>query len=264
GIPNVDLYYLEGDERIYIDGAASPSYHGTGTEETFNGAWYSPLGQDGPFVHALCGYSGHVTNFSIPELKRSFYRLYIMDPIVFSNRLRYQLEHGPKNDMNANYETVSFYYIKRSPALVQTDSLDEGDPVSESQHNYTFTDSAPIIELTSKYVGDSTVQPLYDRGRAILGSSGFDANLTPDNHGVLLRCRADHETGRVSAMVSVDGIDVGIWYQATWNPYARWVDREFKIPANFTAGRQRIRIQIRPLGPGEWRSFFFSVYCFNY
>ncbi|MBI4244709.1 MAG: DUF2961 domain-containing protein, partial [Planctomycetes bacterium] len=47
GIPNVDLYYLEGDERIYIDGAASPSYHGTGTEETFNGAWYSPLGQDG-------------------------------------------------------------------------------------------------------------------------------------------------------------------------------------------------------------------------
>ena len=51
-ISNNDSWYiLEGDERIYIDGAKTPIVHGTGLEDYFNGAWYYSGLSDLP----LCG-----------------------------------------------------------------------------------------------------------------------------------------------------------------------------------------------------------------
>ena len=32
--------YLEGDERVYVDGAATPQLHGTGTEDFYESGWY--------------------------------------------------------------------------------------------------------------------------------------------------------------------------------------------------------------------------------
>src|SRR5262249_22191184 len=49
-------WYLEGDERGYVDGSASPSIHGTGTEDFYEGAWYFASGQ---FSVALAGQTGH-------------------------------------------------------------------------------------------------------------------------------------------------------------------------------------------------------------
>jgi len=33
-------YYMEGNERAYVDGAATPQTQGTGTEDFFDGGWY--------------------------------------------------------------------------------------------------------------------------------------------------------------------------------------------------------------------------------
>ena len=33
-------FYLEGNERAFVDGAAQPQILGTGTEDFFDGGWY--------------------------------------------------------------------------------------------------------------------------------------------------------------------------------------------------------------------------------
>ncbi|MEM4271422.1 MAG: DUF2961 domain-containing protein, partial [Candidatus Pacearchaeota archaeon] len=38
--PSTDFGFLEGDERIYVDGQTKPSLAGTGTEDYFNGGYY--------------------------------------------------------------------------------------------------------------------------------------------------------------------------------------------------------------------------------
>jgi len=48
--------YLEGDERVYVDGARTPQIHGTGTEDFYEGGWY--FNRD-VFSEPLNGESGH-------------------------------------------------------------------------------------------------------------------------------------------------------------------------------------------------------------
>ena len=46
------LRYLEGDEKIFVDGENAPSIHGTGTEDYFNCGWYFQGGPDPKPFHA--------------------------------------------------------------------------------------------------------------------------------------------------------------------------------------------------------------------
>ncbi|MGH4014602.1 MAG: glycoside hydrolase family 172 protein [Pseudonocardiaceae bacterium] len=103
--------YLEGDERVFVDGDASvPSVHGTGTEDFFEGGWYFNRGtftnpQNGNTAHKLrqpgCQFSCD-----------SAYRTMVSDAIPFQNRLRFSMEHGGFNNMPAIYSTVAFHYGK--------------------------------------------------------------------------------------------------------------------------------------------------------
>ena len=58
-------WFMEGDERVYVDGLRSPSIYGTGTEDEFDGGYYfnhgaftlpfngaGPLGQTSPTAGA--------------------------------------------------------------------------------------------------------------------------------------------------------------------------------------------------------------------
>ena len=48
--------YLEGDERVYTDGALSPQWYGTGTEDFYEAGWYFV---NGPFSAPVTGHSAH-------------------------------------------------------------------------------------------------------------------------------------------------------------------------------------------------------------
>lgn len=100
--------YLEGDERVYVDDETSPSMHGTGTEDFYEGGWYFnresfTLPTNGNPVHEN---RAHGT----PGDATGCYRLMIGDQVPFSSSLRFSIEHGPANDWPGWYSSTSYWY----------------------------------------------------------------------------------------------------------------------------------------------------------
>ena len=98
------LGYLEGDERIFIDGENIPSIIGTGTEDYFSSGWYYDTGEYGALFHG-------VTVKDDKGGKINTYRWHIEDPIPFKKSFRFEIEHGGTNDMpGVEYTSVAYWY----------------------------------------------------------------------------------------------------------------------------------------------------------
>ena len=99
-----DLGYLEGDERIFVDGEVEPSLRGTGTEDYFNGGWYFLFGR---FCTPLAG----APLLRADKQQTAAYRWHLGDVVPFRQRLRVELEHGGANDVpGAQYRSVAYWY----------------------------------------------------------------------------------------------------------------------------------------------------------
>jgi hypothetical protein len=98
------LGYLEGDERVFVDGEAMPSIIGTGTEDYFSSGWYYDTGVYSAPYHG-------VTIKDDPRGRINTYRWHIEDPIPFQRSLRFDIEHGGVNDApGVDYTAVAFWY----------------------------------------------------------------------------------------------------------------------------------------------------------
>ena len=98
------LYFLEGNEMVYIDGGATPAIEGTGTEDYFCSGWYFDRGI----------YSAPYHGVIIKDEKRSrvsAYRWHIEDAIPFTKSIRFTIEHGTGNSTTADYSSVAYYYL---------------------------------------------------------------------------------------------------------------------------------------------------------
>ena len=105
------LWYLEGNERIFIDGETSPSIIGTGTEDYFSSGWYFDTGRySAPY---------HGAPIVEPETGRiSAYRWHIEDPIAFEKSIRFTIEHGGTNETeNVDYTSVAYWYQTHPHAI---------------------------------------------------------------------------------------------------------------------------------------------------
>ena len=99
------LWYLEGNERVFIDDDAdTPRVLGTGTEDYFSSGWYFDTGpysapyHGAPIKDTLSG-------------RISAYRWHIEDPIPFARRLHFTIEHGGTNDTpGTDYSSVAYWY----------------------------------------------------------------------------------------------------------------------------------------------------------
>ena len=100
-----DLWYLEGNERIVCDGAATPQIEGTGTEDFYNGGWYW---NDGPFalpLHGLNLKAEWTTNRTLP------FRWLVPDAVPCRDGLVATIEHGSRNQVrDACYSSVALWY----------------------------------------------------------------------------------------------------------------------------------------------------------
>jgi len=95
--------FLEGDERVWVDGEPRPSIVGTGTEDYFSSGWYFDSGP----------YSSPYNGLTIKDEdagRISAYRWHIEDAIPFAKSLRFAIEHGPGDDADADYSSVAFWY----------------------------------------------------------------------------------------------------------------------------------------------------------
>jgi len=98
------LWYLEGNERIMVDGENTPSIIGTGTEDYFSSGWYFDTG---PYSSPYHG----ATIKDEATGRINAYRWHVEDPIPFRTSLRFTIEHGGTNDApGVDYSSVGYWY----------------------------------------------------------------------------------------------------------------------------------------------------------
>jgi hypothetical protein len=241
--------YLEGDERVHVDGSPTPQIYGTGTEDFYESGWYFNRGE---YSGVFTGNTAHLfrSGGCVDECD-AVYRLMIGDAVSYSTALRFGIEHGPANDMPAEYASTAFLYTQSTVGLRRTDTLVTGDAASRAGHAYT--DSGTQYPLTAPYEGDDDNVPVAGQVRATGGTASFRLAVDPANRGVRLRRHGDQAAGGQQVAVSVDGRPTGVWLQALGNDRQRRLADEFVLPAALTAGRSTVTVTLTPVaGTPAW------------
>ena len=126
-LANSDGWWGEGNDLWFIDGSTKPTIEGTGSEDYFCGAW--------DFGHAFQTPYFGVTYYDDAKfggekrgIQNTCYRWHILDPVVFTKSLTFQLEQGSqggnedRKPFTNDYTTVGFYYLDNpegdGPALL--------------------------------------------------------------------------------------------------------------------------------------------------
>lgn len=102
-------WWGEGDDMIYVDGAETPTLHGTGAEDYFCGAWAYGESRPTTFSNPYFGCpqieGGHKRN-----ALWNVYRYHLEDPVPFTESIRVTIEHGHANDRKDDYASVAYWY----------------------------------------------------------------------------------------------------------------------------------------------------------
>jgi hypothetical protein len=104
-LQNQDMWWGEGDDMFFIDGAKLPSITGTGSEDYFLGAW--DFGGQ-PFSYLL--YGAPVVGKEVAGGESSVYRFHFDSPIPFTKSIKATIEHGHANHRSDNYYSVAYWY----------------------------------------------------------------------------------------------------------------------------------------------------------
>ena len=240
--------YLEGDERVYVDGARSPVMHGTGTEDFYESGWYFRDGTT--YTMPLAGNPAYELDTDGCRYDcTGAYRLMLGEAVSFSSSLSFSIEHGPVNDAPANYSSTAYWYGRPGPILSETDVVDAADPASRTAHSYAATGET-LGSLQSTFDGRDN-QTLVSHGLSTAtGEIQFTIATTPANAGIRLLRTSDQNTAYQRATVHVDGTLAGEWLQPLHNTSSRWLDDTFELPASHTAGKSTVTIRIVPT-PGS-------------
>ncbi|HEY3558057.1 MAG TPA: DUF2961 domain-containing protein [Kribbella sp.] len=246
--------YLEGDERVYVDGERTPAIHGTGTEDYYESGWYFNAGTYSTPFH---GNSAHEVRagFCTNECDGAW-RLHITDSVAFENQLEFGIEHGQQDDHPAIYGSTAFLYEAAGFGARETDRVDVGSAASRQQHGYV--DNGTQAELSAVYEGDHDDITLTDQVRSTTQPVRLSVKVDPANRGVTLRRTSDQNAAGQSARVIVDGKDAGTWLQPLGNTHQRWLDDNYQLPAAITSGRDHLDIELRPNGPA-WTASSYVV-----
>ncbi len=104
-LQNQDLWWGEGNDMFFIDGASAPAIVGTGTEDYFLGAWDF---RGGPFSYPLFG--APVVGKEEAGSRSSVYRFHFDSPIPFTSSMKATIEHGHANHRSDNFYSVAYWY----------------------------------------------------------------------------------------------------------------------------------------------------------
>ncbi len=259
----MDMNYLEGDERVYVDGSRSPCIYGTGTEDYFNSGWYFNKGTFN------LPYHGHPWRDQFHDDEPNYtqaFRFHISDTIPFNQSVKFGMEHGDGNASPGTYSSVVYYYKQGSASgLELVANLDIGDVWTETVYNYHPSAECVSVSNTWFYEGDDDDLWIND-----IGYSGIDVEcaytvpIPEDCDGLIIRRRSDQGVGGQRAQVFVDDVLVGVWYDADHNFSSmdqRWLDSEFLIPPSFLTGKSLVNIRVQSSGSGTWTEYRYTVFA---
>lgn len=237
-------YFLEGAERVYTDGAASPQWYGTGTEDLYEGGWYFKNGTH--FSDPLNGQPDQRTAAGgCADYCVAVYRLMLGDAIGYHSAIRFGIEHGKRNMVQPEYGSTAFLYTQPDANITGGDDVSPTDPVDRVLHSYTDSDADDQL-LVSEYEGVGDTLPIAGTVRRSRGPVTFFVRIDPDNHGALLRRTSDQAAGFQSVDVAVDGVPTGSWLQPRSNSIHRWLDDTYLLPASATAGKTQLTVTLVP------------------
>ncbi len=251
--------HLEGDERIYIDDYLTPVIYGTGTEDFYNGGWYFIKG--GNFSRPFHGFPAGAVNAGTSFLN---YRLFLLDNINFYKAIKFGLEHGGVNGVNARYKSVVYYYHSLTETVKEEHYIDIANIQHEEHFNYKVQGEKTPINLSGYYEGDNDDILISDNGYKINGTISFHVNISPDNSGVRLRRRMDYSVAHQKADVYVNNEFVGVWQDPGQNNSKRWRDSIFEIPPSYTVGRNHLSIKLDTSQSfSVWTEFCYWIYTYD-
>ncbi|MBI2302444.1 MAG: DUF2961 domain-containing protein, partial [Armatimonadetes bacterium] len=232
------LGFLEGDEQISADGRAIQTYHGTGTEDYFNGGWYF----GGPGRQPLWGVTVHDDGGS----RCHAFRLHVTDCVPFQRQASLHIEHGAVNDYpSSDYAGVTYWYAE--PGSTHT-----FEPVPVAERLGTSPRRAGVIEAENNLAGGGTVieAPVwrFDTGGhgMVEVSPAAPVTLTipagRDGLGTLQACAA--QPGAAALSAELDGKPIGRAELAAGSPAtqevavgaARWSRGEHRLTLTATGG----------------------------
>lgn len=256
-IPPNGRGYLEGDERLFVDGSVTPQVYGTGTEDFYESGWYFNRGVD---TDPMNGNPAHeIQGLGCVYDCTGAYRLMLAEGPQYGSSVRFGIEHGGYDGDPAVYGSTTYYYAQDNRTLKWTDTVTVGDTASESAHGYTG--GGPVTAVASTYEGYDTPQPNATRNvRASTSPVSFKLGISRDNNGVELRRTSDQKDGYQSAAVSVNGVAAGTWLQPLGNGIARWLDDSYALPASVTAGKSSITVTLTPTaGAPAWTAASYAA-----
>lgn len=238
-------YFLEGAERVYTDGSASPRWYGTGTEDFYEGGWYFKDGTH--FSDPLTGQPDQRTAAGgCADYCVAAYRLMLADAVDYHSSIRFGIEHGKRNMVEPDYSSTAFLYTQPNDTSAASDEINAGDPGSRLAHGYTDADATDQL-LISQYEGNDDIRPIVGSVRATHAAIAFQVAIDPANDGVLLRRTSDQLVGYQSADVAIDGVPAGNWLEPRSNGSHRWLDDTYLVPGRLTAGKDRITVALTPI-----------------
>ena len=101
-----NAWWGEGDEKIFIDNEAFPSFIGTGSEDYYGYAWSNANSFDHPLLTQPEGQGANAPGLVINARYR------ILDAVPFTQRLQFDMEIWHWADTTINYAPIAYWYLR--------------------------------------------------------------------------------------------------------------------------------------------------------
>ncbi|SFP81911.1 glycoside hydrolase family 172 protein [Parafilimonas terrae] len=196
--------FFEGDDSTVIDNTMR--FHGTGSEDYFNGGWYALLNRwDSKMSLPLHG----ALDYSLAFARTGGYRFYFTDKMSFEKNIYHSIEHGGEhNAVPGLYTSVSYFYCDRPQQLSSS--------ITNENTKVYIPDTINIYpQFSSVEIGsDMNIKTVWDNND--IGQS-FD--ITAPDNGMLKVNLGDIPAGYYKLFISYakqpGGCDFSIWQRQT-------------------------------------------------
>jgi len=202
--------FFEGDDSTIIDNEIR--FHGTGSEDYFNGGWYALLNRwDSKLSLPLHG----SLDYSLAFARTGGYRFYLSDKMSFEKNIYQSIEHGGEhNAVPCLYTSVSYFYCDRYPQLLSA--------IPNENTKVYIVDTINIYPQFSNVVlGENIdIKTTWDNN-----DEGQSFNITAAKNSMLKIMLGDIPTGDYKLFISYvkqrGGCDFSIWQRQT--QISEWV-----------------------------------------
>jgi hypothetical protein len=233
---------LEGDDRIFVDGQISPSIHGTGTEDFFNGGWYYKFG---PFSAPWHGNPAHFVDESGDHTTQ--FRFFVSDFVPFTQDIRVGMEHGPRNDEAGTFAATTFWYGSRASRSVPVE-VHAGSPTGRESR-------------TLRVLGAPAAGQISRSGRTIAPGDEMHlrVDLPPGTEYVMLRRVVDAAVGNQEVRVFLADRELPAWYTPGFSPDSAFSETEYLIDGDVVRGNGTVTIMLT--AEAEWNEYGFTAFA---